>query len=47
MFGERDEPINDLIAEGTKPSRKEWKQIHDNIAKIIHLELCQKVRWED
>ena len=25
MFGERDEPINDLIAEDTKPSQKEWK----------------------
>ena len=25
MFAETDEPMNDLITEGTKPSWKEWK----------------------
>ena len=39
MCGERDESINQLIAECKKLAQKEYKQRHDNIAKIVHLEL--------
>ena len=41
MCGERDESINQLIAECKKLAQKEYKQRHDNIAKIVHLELWQ------
>ena len=43
MCGERDESITHLIAECKKLSQKEYKQGHDNIARIVHLELCQKL----
>ena len=51
MCGERDESITHLIAECKKLAQKEYKQRHDNIARIVHLELCQKfglvdeVKW--
>ena len=42
MCGERDESIIHLIAKCKKLAQKECKQRHDNIARIVHLELCQK-----
>ena len=51
MCGERDESITHLIAKCKKLAQKEYKQRHDNIARIVHLELCQKfglvgeVKW--
>ena len=51
MCGERDESITHLVAECKKLAQKECKQRHDNIARIVHLELCQKfglvgnVKW--
>ena len=42
MCGERDESITHLITECKMLSQKEYKQRHDNTAKIVHLELCQK-----
>ena len=42
MCGERDESIIHLIAKCKKLAQKEYKQRHDNIARIVHLELCQK-----
>ena len=53
MCGERDESITHLIAECKKMAQKGYKQRHDNIARIVHLELCQKfglvgkVKWYD
>ena len=50
MCGERDESITHLIAECKNLAQKDYKQIH-NIARIVHLELCQKfglvdkVKW--
>ena len=41
MCGERDESITHLIAECKNLAQKDYKQIH-NIARIVHLELCQK-----
>ena len=31
-----------MIAECKKLAKKEYKERHDNIARIVHLELCQK-----
>ena len=42
MCGKRDESIDHLIAECKKLAQKEHKQRHDNIARNLHLELCQK-----
>ena len=53
MYGERDESITHLIAECKKLAQKEYKQRHNNIARIVHLGLCQKfgfvdkVKWYD
>ena len=46
-----DESIIHLIAERKKLAQKEYKQRHDNIARIVYLELCKKfglvgkVKW--
>ena len=42
MCGERPEPITHLVAKCKKLAQKEYKQRHGNIARIVHLELCQK-----
>ena len=42
MSGERDESIIQLIAQCKKLAQKEYKEKHDNVARIVHLELCQK-----
>ena len=42
ICGEIDESIAHLIAECKKLAQKEYKQRYDNIARIVHLELCQK-----
>ena len=51
MWGKRDDSITHLIAECKKLAQKEYKQKHDNIARIVHLEPCQvfglvgEVKW--
>ena len=40
MCGERDESITHLIAQCKKLAQKEYKQRHDNIARIVHVEVC-------
>ena len=42
MCEERDESITHLIADCKKLAQKEYKQRHDNIARIVNLELCHK-----
>ena len=41
MCGERDASITHLIAECKKLAQKKYKQRNNNIARILHLELCQ------
>ena len=51
MLGKRDESITHLISECKRLAQKKYKQRHNNIARIVHLELCQKfglvgeVKW--
>ena len=51
MCGKRDKSITYLIAECKKLAQREYRQRHDTIARIVHLELCQnfgfagKVKW--
>ena len=42
MCGERDESITNFITECKKIAQKEYKKRHDNIARIVILELFQK-----
>ena len=42
MCGERDESITNFITECKKIAQKEHKKRHDNIARIVILELFQK-----
>ena len=42
ICGDRDESITHLIAKCKKLAQREYKQGHDNISRIVHLELCQK-----
>ena len=41
VCGERDESISHIIAECKKLAQTEYKQRHDSIARILHLEMCQ------
>ena len=41
MCGERDESVSHIVAECSKLAQTEYKARHDNVARIIHLELCQ------
>ena len=51
MCKKNEESITRLTAECKKLAQKEYKQRHDNIARIVHLEICQKfglvreVKW--
>ena len=51
MLGKRDESITHLVSECKRLAQKKYKQRHNNIARIVHLELCQKfglvgeVKW--
>ena len=43
MCGKRNESITHFIGECKKLAQKEYKERHDNIARIVHLELWQKI----
>ena len=42
LCGVRDESVEHLVAECEKVAQTEYKQRHDSIARIVHLEMCQK-----
>ena len=42
MRGERDDSTTHLIADGKMLVQREYKQRYENIARVVHLELCQK-----
>ena len=41
----RDEMINDIISECSKLTQKEYKTRYDYVGKVIHLELCKKLKF--
>ena len=46
MCGKRHQSITHLIAECKKLAQKEYKKRNDNIARIVHFELCHKTgKW--
>ena len=43
---DRDETINHIINECSKLAQKEYKTGHDWVGKVIHRELCKKVKFD-
>ena len=42
MCGENNESVGHLVSECSKLAQKEHKRKHDNVARIVHWELCGK-----
>ena len=45
LCGERDDTINHIISECSKLAQKEYKTKHDWVGKVIHWELCKKMKF--
>ena len=45
LCGERDKTINHIISECSKLAKNEYKARHDWVGKVIHWELCRKVKF--
>ena len=43
---DRDETINHIINECSKLAKKEYKTRHDWVGKLIHWELCKKLKFD-
>ena len=46
LCGDRDETINHIISECCKIAQKEYKTRHDWMGKVIHWELCKKLKFD-
>ena len=46
LCGERDKMINHIINKCSKLAQKEYKTRHDWVDKVIHWELCQKLKFD-
>ena len=46
LYGERNEKINQIISESSKLTQKEYKTRHVWLGKVIHWELCQKLKFD-
>ena len=46
LGGDRDETINHIISECCKLTLKECKTRHDWVDKVIHRELCEKLKFD-
>ena len=44
--GDRDETINHTISECSKLVQKEYKTRHDRVGKVIHSEMCKKLKFD-
>ena len=45
LCGEKDETINHIISECSKLAQKEYKTRHNLVGKVIHWELCKKMKF--
>ena len=43
---DRNEMINDIISEWRKLAQKEYKTRHECVGKVIHWELCKKLKFD-
>ena len=46
LCGDRDETINHIISECSKLALKEYKTRHNLVGKVIHWELCKKLKFD-
>ena len=46
VSGDRNEVINHIIRECSKLEQKEYKTRHDWVGKLIHCELCKKLKFD-
>ena len=46
LCGDRDETINHIISECSKLAQKEYKTRHDLFGKVIHWEMCKKLKFD-
>ena len=46
LCSDRDETINHIISECSKLAQKDFKARHDLVAKVIHLEMCKKFKFD-
>ena len=46
LGGERDEMINHIISECSKLAQREYKTRHDWVGKVIHWEMCKKLKFD-
>ena len=42
MCGEKGETVSHIICECSKLAQKEYKRRHNNVARIVHREICKK-----
>ena len=45
LCGDRDETINHIISECSKLAQKKNKARHDWVSKLIHREVCKKLKF--
>ena len=46
LCGDIDETINYMISEFSKLAQKEYKTRHDWVSKVIHWEMCKKLKFD-
>ena len=46
LCGDRDETINHIISEYSKLAQKEYKTRHEWVGKVIHWEMCEKLKFD-
>ena len=46
LCGDTDETINHIISECSKLAHKEYKARHDWVGKVIHWEICKKIKFD-
>ena len=46
LCGNRDETINHIISECSKLAQEEYKARHDWVGKVIHREICKKLKFD-
>ena len=46
LFGERDVTNNHIISKYSKLAQKEYNSRHDWVVKVIHWELCKKLKFD-
>ena len=47
LCGDIDETINHIISECSKLAQKEYNVRHDWVGKVIHWEMCKKLKFEN